>query len=51
MPTSLPQLALEAYLVDLIAGRRRECVAHVDSLLAAGVSLRTLYVDLFGAAW
>lgn len=50
MPTGLPQPALEAYLVDLIAGRRRECVAHVDGLLAAGVPLRTLYVDLFGAA-
>lgn len=50
MPTSLPNHALEAFVTDLVAGRRRECFAHVDGLLNAGVSLRTLYDELFGAA-
>jgi len=50
MSTSLPDHTLEAFLTDLVAGRRRECFAHVDGLLNAGVSLRTLYVELFGAA-
>jgi methanogenic corrinoid protein MtbC1 len=50
MPSSIPDHTLQAYLVDLVGGRRRECIAHVDQLLAAGVPLRTLYVELFGAA-
>jgi methanogenic corrinoid protein MtbC1 len=50
MSASLPDHALEAYLADLVAGRRRECLAHVDALLSAGVPLRTLYVELLSAA-
>lgn len=50
MSASLPDHVLEAFLVDLVAGRRRECFGHVDGLLDAGISLRALYVELFGAA-
>lgn len=37
----------QAYLVDLIEGRRGACIHHVDALLAQGITPRALYVDLF----
>jgi MerR family transcriptional regulator, light-induced transcriptional regulator len=40
----------QAYLVDLIAGRRDACIRHVDALLAQGITPRALYVDLFQAS-
>ena len=48
MPIDAPRL--NAYLDDLVAGRRSACVAHVDTLLAQGVVPRDLYVELFQAS-
>lgn len=39
-----------AYLTDLIAGRRESCRATVERLLAAGTTLRALYVEVFQAS-
>jgi methanogenic corrinoid protein MtbC1 len=44
------QLVYEEYLASLLAGDRARCVAIVQELLAAGVGLKELYVDLFQRA-
>lgn len=41
---------LQAYLDDLLAGRRAACIGHVDTLLALGTTPRELYIDLFQAS-
>lgn len=48
MPIQAAQL--QAYLDDLVAGRRAACAGHVDALLAQGTAPRELYVDLFQAS-
>ena len=47
---ALTQLVYEEYLAALLAGDRARCVAIVQELLAAGVGLKELYVDLFQRA-
>lgn len=48
MPIDAP--TFQAYLDDLVAGRRSACVAHVDALIAQGTAPRDLHVDLFQAS-
>jgi methanogenic corrinoid protein MtbC1 len=48
MPIDAP--TFQAYLDDLVAGRRLACVAHVDALIAQGNAPRDLHIDLFQAS-
>ena len=47
---ALTELVYEEYLAALLAGDRARCIAIVEELLAAGVGLKELYVDLFQRA-
>lgn len=46
----LDERRYQAYLADLVAGRRDACIHHVDALLSQGVTARALYVELFQAS-
>jgi len=47
MTHAIAETTYEHYLAALLAGRREECAAIVQELLAAGTGLKELYVGLF----
>lgn len=46
----MDRVTIDAFVVELVSGRREACRARIDALLASGVSLRAVYVDLIQAA-
>lgn len=50
MSSAIDEILYQRYLTALLAGDRAECAAIVQDVVAAGVGLKDLYVDLFQRA-